>query len=183
MDGQESTLASLTDLHDRFFEEAERLRDKYRNQIEILVGFEGEWIREQSLSLIEERLSKHRVDLIVGSVHHVHTIPIDFDKAMYVQARERSGGTDESIFGDYFDAQLDMLKAVKPPVVGHFDLIRLYSNDANRNWKDVGSNIWEKILRNLRFIADYGGFLEINSSALRKGMNEPYPKIEICQVS
>ncbi|KAI9663025.1 MAG: histidinolphosphatase [Bathelium mastoideum] len=181
--GENETLASLTELHDRFFGEAERLREKYRDQIEVLVGFEGEWIREQSFSLMQDRLKKHRLDLFVGSVHHVHTIPVDFDKAMYIKAREKSGGTDEGLFGDYFDAQLDMLHAMKPPVVGHFDLIRLFSEDANRSWKECGVIIWEKIMRNLRVVAAYGGFLEINSSALRKGMDEPYPKIEICQVS
>lgn len=176
-------MASLTEVHDRFFKEAEKLREKYKDQIEILVGFEGDWIREESVALIQERLEKHRVDMFVGSVHHVHTIPIDFNKPMYIQAREKSGGTDEELFQDYFDWQWEMLKAIKPPVVGHFDLIRLYSDDANHDWKEYRSGVWEKILRNLRFIAEYGGSLELNSSALRKGMNEPYPKVEICQVS
>ena len=170
-------------MHDRFFEEAERLREKYKGRIEILVGFEGDWIREESVSLIQQRLGKHRVDMFVGSVHHVHTIPIDFNKAMYMQAREKSGGTDDRLFGDYFDWQLELLETMKPPVVGHFDLIRLYSDDANRSWKDCEGDVWEKILRNLRYIAEYGGLLELNSSALRKGMDEPYPKREICQVS
>ena len=42
--------------------------------------------------------------------------------------------------------------------------------------------VWSKILRNLDFIASYGGMLELNSAALRKGMTEPYPKAEICKV-
>ncbi|KAF2235643.1 histidinol-phosphatase [Viridothelium virens] len=179
--GENSTLESLTELHDRFVGEAERLREKYHGQIEILVGFEGEWIRNESFQLMQDRLKKHRMDMFVGSVHHVHTIPIDYDKATYVEARNKSGGADEGVFRDYFDAQLDMLKAMKPPIVGHFDLIRLFSDDANRHWKDSGGAIWEKIIRNLRYIAEYGGLLELNSSALRKGMTEPYPKVEICR--
>ena len=42
--------------------------------------------------------------------------------------------------------------------------------------------VWEKIVRNLDFVASYGGILELNSSAIRKGMSEPYPKAEICKV-
>jgi histidinol-phosphatase (PHP family) len=75
-----------------------------------------------------------------------------------------------------------MLQAVKPPVVGHFDLIRLLSDDPNasfRRWDGV----WSKIEQNLEAISSYGGVLEINSSALRKGMDEPYPSMEICKVS
>ena len=170
-------------MHDRFFAEAERLREKYIGQIEILVGFEGDWIRDESFTLMQERLRKHRVDLFIGSVHHVHTIPIDYDRAMYEQAREKCGGEDGGIFGAYFDAQLEMLEAMKPPVVGHYDLIRLFSDDANLNWRESGNDVWQKILRNLRFVASYGGLMELNSAALRKGMTEPYPKVEICQVS
>lgn len=100
---------------------------------------------------------------------------------MYAQAREVAGGTDERLFEDYFDAQLDMLQQLKPLVVGHFDLIRLKSDDPNGSltrWPGV----WAKIRRNLEFVASYGGMLELNSAALRKGMSEPYPKAEICKV-
>jgi histidinol-phosphatase (PHP family) len=75
-----------------------------------------------------------------------------------------------------------MLQKLKPPVVGHFDLIRLKSDDPNTTFTKY-PKVWEKIQRNLRFVAEYGGILELNSAALRKGMTEPYPKAEICRVS
>lgn len=165
-----------------FHAEASRLRQKYASQIKLLIGFEIDWIRPESLTLIEKSLSRLPFELFVGSVHHVHTIPIDYDVPTYVQAREASGGTDERLFEDYYDTQFDMLQKLKPPVVGHFDLIRLKSDDPNATFT-LYSKVWQKILRNLRFIASYGGLLELNSAALRKGMTEPYPKEEICKVS
>jgi Histidinol phosphatase and related hydrolases of the PHP family len=111
----------------------------------------------------------------------MHTVPIDYDRPMYEKAREKAGGTDERLFEDYFDAQLDMLEQLKPPVVGHFDLIRLKSDDMECSFT-TWPGVWSKILRNLDFIASYGGMLELNSAALRKGMTEPYPKAEICKV-
>lgn len=111
----------------------------------------------------------------------MHTVPIDYDRPMYEEAREKAGGTDERLFEDYFDAQLDMLEQLKPLVVGHFDLIRLKSDDMERSFT-TWPGVWNKILRNLDFIASYGGMLELNSAALRKGMSEPYPKAEICKV-
>lgn len=111
----------------------------------------------------------------------MHTVPIDYDRPMYEKAREKAGGTDERLFEDYFDAQLDMLEQLKPLVVGHFDLIRLKSDDMERSFT-TWPGVWNKILRNLDFIASYGGMLELNSAALRKGMSEPYPKAEICKV-
>ncbi|EEH38687.1 histidinol-phosphatase [Paracoccidioides lutzii Pb01] len=163
-----------------YFKEAQRLREKYVSKINILIGFESDWIRPSSLKWIRESLARFPFDFFVGSVHHVHTVPIDFDTQFYHKAREIAGGTDEKLFGDYFDAQLAMLRAIKPPVVGHFDLIRLKSDDPERSFKQW-PGIWKKILRNLDYVAEYGGLLELNSASLRKGMSEPYPKAEICQ--
>jgi histidinol-phosphatase (PHP family) len=117
----------------------------------------------------------------MGSVHHTHTIPIDYDRAMYEQARDKAGGTDERLFEDYFDSQFEMLQALRPPVVGHFDLIRLLSDHRDADFKNM-SRVWEKIRRNLEYVASYGGRLELNSSGLRKGLAEPYPCLPICQV-
>lgn len=164
-----------------FFKEATRLREKYASHINIPIGFETDWIRPYSLTWIQNSVNRFPFDFFVGSVHHVHTVPIDFDLPFYAKARDIAGGTDEKLFADYFDSQLDMLKELKPPVVGHFDLIRLKSEDPNASFKQWPT-VWNKIIRNLDFVAEYGGILELNSASLRKGMNEPYPKAEICQV-
>jgi histidinol-phosphatase (PHP family) len=165
-----------------YFTEAVRLRKKYQAQINIPIGFECDWIRPESLDLIQESLRKYPFDFFVGSVHHVHTVPIDFSDELYRKARDVAGGTDEGLFGDYFDSQLDMLKALKPPVVGHFDLIRLKSDDPNRCLQSMPV-VWKKVLRNLDFIASYDGIIELNFASLRKGMTEPYPQANICKVS
>lgn len=110
----------------------------------------------------------------MGSVHHVHSIPIDYDRAFYEKARAKAGGSDERLFEDYFDSQFEMLERMKPKVVGHFDLIRLLSDEPNADLKSI-KGVWEKVIRNLKFIAEYGGLVEINTSALRKGLKEPYP--------
>ena len=176
------TPESLAQLYDDFYHEAKRLQKAYADRIQLFIGFEGEWIRDSSLHIIKRLLEKYELDLFVGSVHHVHTAPIDFDMSGYLKARDISGGSDERLFADYFDAQLSMLQALKPPVVGHFDLIRLKSDDANRSFT-TWPEVWEKVMRNLKFIAEYGGVVELNSSSLRKGMSEAYPQVEICKVS
>jgi len=146
-----------------------------------LIGFESEYIRPSTLQLVQGILDKYAFDFFVGSVHHVHTVPIDFDRAMYEKAREAAGGTDERLFEDYFDSQLEMLQALRPPVVGHFDLIRLLSDYRDADFKEM-PGVWHKIQRNLEFVASYNGRLELNSAGLRKGLTEPYPCLPICQV-
>lgn len=175
------TPETLAQLYDDFYHEAQRLREAYADKIQIFIGFESEWIRDSSLGIIQGLLAKYDLDLFVGSVHHVHHWAIDYDTTMYHQARDVAGGSDEQLFADYFDAQYAMLQALKPPVVGHFDLIRLKSDEPDGRFK-LWLFVWEKILRNLKFVAEYGGVLELNSSSLRKGMKEAYPQVEICKV-
>ena len=164
-----------------FFAEACRLREGYRGRVAVVVGFESDWIRgDASRALIERSLGAFEWDFFVGSVHHVHTVPIDYTAEEYGRAREVSGASEERLFEDYFDAQFAMLRAVKPPVVGHLDLIRLLSTDPDG---ELGrwTGVWERVVRNLEFINGYGGLVEVNLSALRKGMREPYPKGEVCR--
>jgi histidinol-phosphatase (PHP family) len=181
-EAESHTVESLAKLFDDFIVEANRLRDAYSSQMQILIGFETEWIRPSTLELIRRVREKYPFDFFMGSVHHVHTIPIDYDREMYEQARDKAGGTDERLFEDYFDAQLEMLQELRPPVVGHLDLIRLLSDHRDDEFKGM-AGVWQKIERNLDFIASYGGLLELNSAGLRKGLAEPYPCLPICQVS
>ena len=151
---------------------------------------EIDWIRGSSRDLVEALLARYQLDLFIGSVHHVHEIPIDFDRALYERALQISnsdglaGGAsvarEEKLFADYFDCQFDMLKALRPPIIGHFDLIRLYSSDPDCLLQETAA--WQRVLRNLQFVIDYGGLLEMNSSALRKGLREPYPQRAVVEV-
>jgi HisJ family histidinol phosphate phosphatase len=179
------SLASLAPRHEAYLAEAQRLQAKYADKIHILIGFEGEWIRSSYESIVTSlAAASPSIDYFIGSVHHAGGIPIDFDKAMYATARDACGGTEAAMYASYYDAQFDMLQALRPRVVGHFDLIRLMSDDPARDLRGwEGGHVWQKVLRNLRFVVQYGGWLECNTSALRKGLAEPYPARQIAQVS
>lgn len=114
-------------------------------------------------------------------MHHVHGIPIDYDAAFYARA-VAAAGSEVQLFSDYFDSQLEMLNALKPKVVGHFDLIRLLAAAPDEDLKMKGEEVWGKVVRNLEVVKKQGGLLEINSAGLRKGLSEPYPGRAICEV-
>jgi histidinol-phosphatase (PHP family) len=145
-----------------------------------LIGFEGEWIRPSYAGLIKELASNPVIDFYIGSVHHVYGIPIDYDVVFYRKAREMAGGSDERLFEDYFDAQFEMLNALKPRVIGHLDLIRLLSDEPNRDLREM-KGVWQKVVRNLKVIIEQGGLVEVNTSGLRKGLKEPYPTRGVCE--
>jgi histidinol-phosphatase (PHP family) len=149
-----STLPLLQENEAAYVKEALRLREKYSGQLEMPIGFEGEWIRPESQGLVEQSIKLYDFDFFIGSVHHVHTVPVDYDDETYREARRIAGGTDERLFEDYFDSQFEMLKALRPPVVGHFDLIRLKSDDFNVSLKSM-PGVWD----------------------------EPYPNREICKAA
>ncbi|OBT68706.1 hypothetical protein VE03_01631 [Pseudogymnoascus sp. 23342-1-I1] len=174
------TTALLLPRHQDYLAEGIRLRDKYAGQIQILIGFEGEWVRPSYGPVIRGLAKDPRIDFFIGSVHHVHGIPIDYDRAMYENARNVGDGSDQRLFEDYFDSMYAMLQDLRPRVIAHFDLIRLLSDAPNQDLKTWDS-VWEKAVRSLTIIVEQGGLLEINSSALRKGLHEPYPSLSICK--
>jgi len=177
----QTSLAALMPRHLSFLAEALRLRSVYASKIHILIGFEGEWIRDGFAELVTSLAADARVDFFIGSLHHTCGIPIDFDRDMYASARDAAGGTERELWGRYYDEQVGMLRSLKPRVVGHFDLIRLLSENPERNvreWEEV----WEKVVRNLEIVKEYGGWLECNTSALRKELGEPYPARGIAEV-
>ncbi|PFH57778.1 hypothetical protein XA68_14587 [Ophiocordyceps unilateralis] len=170
----QASLEILPVRHEAYLVEALRLQANYAAQVQILIGFEAEFIRQDFTARVIALARAPCVDYFIGSVHHVHGIPIDYDASFYADALAASGGGEERLYEDYYDLQHDMLLALTPRVVGHFDLIRLLSADPARDvsrWHGV----WERIRRNLQLIARQGGWLECNTAALRKGLDEPYP--------
>ncbi|KAI1410276.1 histidinol-phosphatase [Hypoxylon sp. FL1857] len=181
LDDPEGSLAVLFPRHEAYLLEAQRLQAKYASQIHILIGFEGEWMRPAYGPLINELSSHPSVDYFIGSLHHINSVPIDYDASYYARAVASAGGTEEQAYQRYYDQQLEMLQALKPRVVGHFDLVRLLSSQPGRDVQAEWPGVWERVVRNLRFVESYGGWLECNSSALRKGLAEPYPGRQIAE--
>lgn len=180
----QTSLQTLPHLHTSYLLEARRLQLQYAPQIHILIAFEAEFIRPSYTShVLSLFTSSPLIDYFIGSVHHVHGIPIDYDRPTYAAAvAATSNGSEEQLFEDYYDLQYDMLKALKPRIVGHFDLIRLMSEDPARDPR-LWPAVWEKICRNLEYAASIGAWLECNTAALRKGLDEPYPGRIISEVN
>lgn len=181
---------------DNFLSHAKEIQKKYNehSRMRVLVGFEVEGINEEhirySKSLLENGNTK--INLSVGSVHYVNDTPIDFNQKLWLEARDKCvDKSTRSLFHKYFETQFAVLKGLKPTVVGHFDLIRLFTPQNERDpWtnkliKDVNlendwPEVWTSIKTNIRLVVEYGGLFELNSSAFRKGWNTPYPQIDIC---
>jgi histidinol-phosphatase (PHP family) len=154
----------------RYMQTARRLQQAFHSELTILVGFETETYSgyaDHILRLIEA----HRPDYIVGSIHHVDDAGFDFSAADYRHAVSRAGGL-ENLYCRYFDQQYEMIRRLKPAVVGHMDLIRIF-DDGYRRRLEMDS-IRKRITRNLNCIRDLGLTLDFNLRSLYKGADEPY---------
>jgi len=160
-----------------YIDECRRLQKKYRNMLHIYVAMETETYRG-SAALVRNLVEEFRPDYIVGSVHHVDDMPFDSSPEEYGRVAEKAGGCD-SLYCRYFDLQYEMLVALKPSVVGHFDLIRLY--DPHYKKRLEKKEIARRIDRNLDFIAANDLILDFNLRSLAKGADEPYVSASILE--
>ena len=169
-----------------YIEEAHRLKLAYRDKITLLVGLETEYITTLDLENLKKLLERfgERIEYIVGSVHHVRGIPIDFDLATFQSCLETFDGETEhermeGFLCAYFDAQHEVLERFRPEVVGHIDLCRLYN--PGLLFSDY-PRAEEKLERNIRFAADYGALFEASAAPFRKGWDTGYPGKDVLEV-
>ena len=154
-----------------------RLQDKYRSQIQLFVGCELESY-EGATEFARQLMDTFAFDYVVGSLHHVDNIGFDYSPERY-RAAVRSAGGSEELYCSYFDAQFEMIAAIEPQVVGHFDLIRIFDDQYKRRLARPA--VVKRIRRNLELIRDLDLTLDLNVRALSKGATEPYPTRTILQ--
>lgn len=170
---------SISDLESQFSQfvlEARRLQQVYKSQIELFVGLETEYCDDSYLAKSMDLVFEHKLDYSVGSVHHVLGIPIDFSLELYDVA-EKAAGSTENLFIAYFEMMEKMIQSIKPTVIGHFDLIRMF-----RPQQQITMAILDAARKAAKAGVANNCLFEINSSAIRKGLPNPYPQADILQM-
>lgn len=162
--------AGLLALFGDYITECRRLQKAFRDRLTLYVGFETETVPGYR-TWVPELIRRYRPDYIVGSVHHVDGVGFDFSPEDYAAAIERAGGL-ENLYVRYFDLQHEMIATLKPAVVGHFDLIRIFDPEYPKHISLP--RVWDRILRNLHLVGQLGLILDFNLRALSKGAPEPY---------
>lgn len=148
--------------------------------LNLLIGFETEIIRAESYTHIASLLSRYKFDFIIGSVHFVHEVPIDFDRPLWEKAMALSSPpTEAGLVAAYLRDVLQMVQKLQPAVVGHLDVIRLHASEKTQLLQEYGPEVWELVLQVLAAVKEYDGLLELNSAGVRKGLGSPYPGRDI----
>jgi len=164
--------AHLARLFADYAKEARRLQAKYADRIDLLVGFEIEVVPVgRYAEVMRDLRAHHQLDYIVGSVHWVEGIIIDYTRARFDQAVDACGGL-ERLALHYYDTVAEMIEALQPEVVGHLDLVRRHGGDDPAIESPA---VRERARAVLALIKERDAILDINTAALRKGLATPYP--------
>lgn len=164
--------AHLAQLFADYAKEARRLRAAYASQIDLLVGFEIEVVPEGRYPAVMQDLrERHRLDYIVGSVHWVDGILIDYTRARFDEAVAACGGR-EHLALRYYDTVAEMIAALRPEVVGHLDLPRRHGGEDPAFETPAVRDRARAVLALMR---EQDAILDINTAAPRKGLATPYP--------
>ena len=162
----------LKDDFERYARALPSLVEEYRGRLSVLRGFEAEVV--PTVSYVEVMRGYRRrfdFDYMVGSVHFVDEIAIDGELDEFERALEGLSGL-ERLAVRYYDTVSEMVESLRPEVVGHLDLIRLYG------WR-FGSLDSSSVRRaaesTLEVIRRHDCILDLNTAGYRKGLGVPYP--------
>ncbi|KAJ1950386.1 hypothetical protein FBU59_000708 [Linderina macrospora] len=161
--------------------EARQLQAKYQDKIEIVIGCESEYITQLDIAKAKDMQELYELDYIVGSVHHIDEIPMDFSAELYEQIVAKYNGDRVAVFQRYFELQYEMLQALQPTVVGHFDLVRIFHPQDQADPLLADAEVRALAERNIAYIVSYGGVVEVNSRAWKKGLRDAYPQRDLMQ--
>ena len=159
--------------------EINRLKEKYQGQIEILCGFETDYLPPLS-SPLQGPYRDLGADYLIGSTHYLITSTGCFtvdDSAKNVAAgiAAHFNGDGKKTVQAYFATQREMIAKGGFEILGHADVIRRRNGELNFFDEDAQ---WYKdeIEETAKVIADSGVIVEINTGGMaRKNTTTPYP--------
>ncbi|HOY39655.1 MAG: histidinol-phosphatase [Bacteroidales bacterium] len=159
--------------------EIKRLKAEYSNHLNILLGFEVDFIPGVSAP---SDVEKYKPDFIIGSIHFLKKPNRDYIMEIdggYENFREGF----KYLFADnpkalaefYFDTVSKMVQAGGFQIIGHVDKIKMY---LNRCFPGIYQEPWYKNLENeyAIFLGKSEIIVEINTRSIyKKHFTEPYP--------
>ncbi|GGO05155.1 histidinol-phosphatase HisJ [Saccharibacillus kuerlensis] len=151
----------------RYVEEVLALKEKYREQIDIRLGLEGDYI-EGYEEEIERIVNAYPWDYVIGSVHFLG----EWDVTDFRQTAQWEGRDPLEVYRQYYDAVGRAANTGFYDIVGHFDVIKRFGF-APAPEQNAEKAEFENAA--LRRIADSGIAMELNASGLTKPCAEMFP--------
>jgi len=156
--------------YDKYLIEFNKLKEKYKEQINIVLGVEIGY-QPHIVKELEDFLANYNFSFIICSMHVCDRLDLyngDFFE----------GKNQKNAYLRYFECVLDNVKGYDNyDVYGHIDYINRYGNYDNKilsyeDYLDIIDSI-------LKIIIESGKGIEINTSGFRYGLGHPSPQFPI----
>ncbi len=165
-------VATLERLFAEHVARLDHLREVWADRITLLKGMEIETVPVGCYAEVMLELKvRHGIQYLVGSAHFVDGYIIDYTREEYEKAAEALGGS-ERLAVRYYQTVAEMVEALKPEVIGHYDLPRKWATDED---SCATPAIRRAALETLETIRDHASILDVNTGGYRRGFGRPYP--------
>jgi len=151
---------------EKYEKEIKKLKEKYKDKIDILIGYEVDFT-----PMVDKRVLERKVDYLIGSVHFLDNW--GFDNPEFIKEWEERNVDD--VYKEYFAKIEEMANSKLFNIVGHFDLVKVFGHKPKSNIKDLAK-------RAIKAIKKANMTVEINTAGLRKPVKEAYPSDELLEM-
>lgn len=159
------TLAMAMDELPRYVEAVLALRERYRGQIEVLLGLEADYVagHEETLARL---LASYPFDVVLGSVHWLDGWWVDAPSSL---PRYRLGqGEVDRIWASYAEAVVSAARSGLFDVLAHLDLPKKFGFRPSQAFAGAQAEV-------VAAVAASGCAVELSSAGRRKPVAEDYP--------
>jgi len=143
------------------------VKEKYAGQIEILLGYEVDFLE----GYIDKSVLERKVDYLIGSVHYLGNW--GFDNPEFIG--EYKDKNMDDVWQKYFDTIEKMAKSNLFDIVGHLDLIKVFKYLPKKDVRSLAKDA-------MRAIKNANMVVEINAAGFRKPIGEQYPSSALLEM-
>jgi len=151
----------------RYVEECLKLKEKYKGQIDIRLGLEGDYI-EGWEEAIERIVKAYPWDYVIGSVHFLG----EWDITDHRQTQGWEGRDKLEVYQTYYDAIQKAAATGFYDIMGHLDVIKRFGYHPGVEAMDEVEALENAALN---AVARSGVAMELNASGLSKPCAEMFP--------
>ena len=158
---------------------AEIFREKFKSNINVRIGFEVDFFKNQALALNKHLTKvKNRLDYILGSIHILNFRDgrgaWGFDDSRFRNDFEYYGS--QQVYINYYKKLQKMIRSedFDFDIVGHIDLPKKFNDNPTKK-----EAVFDEVLKTLELIKARDLTVEINTGGLRKPCKEQYPSEKI----